>query len=152
MKFTRIKTLSIAGLLLVFLGGCSTDPNKQKLKYLKQNKLQEAVVQFRNAIQVDPRFAEAHYQLARAYLGLKNPEAAYRELMVTVTLAPQNSEAQLQLAALLIGARRYNQAQATAKKILTLDRGNVRAHEILGETYTLTRDFPNAIQIGRAHV
>src|SRR5271170_4555284 len=117
MKISRIKTLSIAGLVLMFLSSCSTDPNKQKLKYLnsgakylKQNKLQEAVVQFRNAIQIDPRFADAHYQLARAYLGLKNPEAAYRELMETVTLAPQNSEAQLQIATLLIGWHQYDQA------------------------------------------
>src|ERR1035438_6724916 len=112
MKITSIKRLSILGLVLVFLVDCSTDPNKQKLKYLnsgakyvKQNKLQEAVIQFRNAIQIDPRFAEAHYQLARAYLGLKNPEAAYRELMETVTLSPQNSEAQLQLARAYLGLK-----------------------------------------------
>ena len=53
MKITRIK-LSILGFLLVFLAGCSTDPNKRKLsylhsgeKYFKQNKFQEAVIQFR---------------------------------------------------------------------------------------------------------
>lgn len=139
-------------LALALLTGCTRDPNKLKLKYLKsgeayftKGQYQEAAIQFRNAIQIDPRFAEAHYQLSRAYLGLKNPEAAYRELMETVTLAPQNSEAQLQLATLLIGARQYNQAQATAKKILNIDPANVRAHEILGEIYTLARDFPNAV-------
>src|ERR1700693_607512 len=100
MKIFRWKSCFLL-LALVLLTACARDPNKQKIKYVKSGEVyfshgryQEAVVQFRNAIQIDPRFPEAHYRLARAYLALKNPEAAYRELMETVTLAPQNSEAQ----------------------------------------------------------
>lgn len=84
--------------LALLLSSCSSDPNQRKLSYLKsgqhyfnQKKFQEAVIEFRNAIQIDPRFAEAHYQLARSYQSLKNYNAAYRELLDTVTLAPENS-------------------------------------------------------------
>ena len=65
-------------LLVVMLGGCSLDPQKGKVKYLesgkrylKAGKYQEASIQFRNAIKLDPRFAEAYYQLAQAELSLK---------------------------------------------------------------------------------
>lgn len=93
MKLTGIKKRSLLALGMVLLAACSTDPSKQKLKYLKsgeryfkEGKYQEAVIQFRNAVQIDPRFAEAHHQLARAYLSLRNSEAAYHALMETVTL------------------------------------------------------------------
>ena len=143
--------LLIAGLVL--LVSCSSDPNKQKLKYLKSGesyfksgKYQEAVIQFRNALEIDPRFAAAHYQLGRTYLALKNPDSAYRELNESVTLDPGNADAQLQLAALLLARGQLDQAQSVAQKVLDAQPGNVRAHTILGEKHTLTHDFPKAIQ------
>jgi tetratricopeptide (TPR) repeat protein len=139
-------------LTMILFTGCSTDPGKRKLSYLndgqryvKSGKYQEAVIQFRNALEIDPRYAAAHYQLGRAYLVLKNPSAAYRELTEAVTLDPANFDAQIQLATLLLGSRQLDQAQSVAQKVLAVDPGNVRAHAILGEKYTLTRDFPKAI-------
>src|ERR1700733_14998012 len=102
MKLVSPRQRTMVALLLTLLAGCSTDPNKQKLKYFssgekyfKQGKMQEAAIEFRNAVRLDPGFVEAHYQLARAYLGLRNPEAAYQELVETVELNPKNWEAQL---------------------------------------------------------
>ena len=37
-------------------------------RYRDEGKLPEAAIQYQNAIQLDPRFAEAHYQLAETYL------------------------------------------------------------------------------------
>src|SRR5580693_2420997 len=138
--------------VLLFLTSCSGDTNQQKLKFLKsgedyfkQNRFQEAVIQFRNALQIDPRFAEAHYQLARSYLSLRNSNAAYRELTETVTLDPKNSAAQLQLAALLIASRQFEQAEAAAKKVLVTDPKNAKAHTILAAKYAMTGRPGNAI-------
>ena len=139
-------------LAVAMLAACSRDPNKQKLKYLnsganyfKAGKFQEAAIQFRNAVQIDPRLAEGHYQLARAYLSLKNSEAAYREFLESTTLDPKNSDAQLQLASLQIARRQYAQAQAAAERVLAMDPKNVRAHAILGGKYAATSDLTNAI-------
>src|SRR5580704_12321084 len=100
MKPAAVKKLTLLILALAVLAGCSTDPNAKKVKYLnsgdrylKKGKLQEAIIEFRNALEIDPRFAAAHYQLARAYLSSRNAEAAYRELLETVTLDPRNSDA-----------------------------------------------------------
>src|SRR2546423_507371 len=105
-------------LAAALLAGCSTDPNRQKLKYLndgekyfKAERYPEAVIQFRNAVQIDPRFAGAHYQLGLAYQALHDSEAAYREIRESVTFDPKNADALLQLAVLLISRHQYDQAE-----------------------------------------
>jgi len=63
--------LAVVGFLAV-LTACSHDPNVRKQKYLESGQryydkgaYREAEIQFQNAIQVDARFAEAHYRLAQ---------------------------------------------------------------------------------------
>ena len=136
----------------VLWAGCSSDPNQRKLnylkggeKYLQVGKYREAVIEFRNALQIDPRFAEAHYQLGRAYLELKDPKSAYRELNSAVALDPNHRDAQLELAAMFVAVRQYQQAQTILEKVLGADPKNIRAHMILAEKYTATRELPKAI-------
>ena len=117
-----VAAFSVGALLF---SGCSTDPNRQKLKYLqggekyfKAGRYQEAIIEFRRSVQIDSKFAEAHYQLGRAYLAVRNLELAYRETASAVALDPGNSDVQLQLATLLIAFRQYGQAEAAAKTVL----------------------------------
>lgn len=151
-KLVGVQRAGFLFLAILLLGSCATDPSKQKLKYLSkgeqyfsQSKYQEAVVEFRNAVQIDPRSTDAHYQLARAYMRLKNPQAAYRELVETVTLAPQNSDAQLQLAALLVTGRQYEQAEVAANKVIAADPKNSKAHTILGAKHAMLGELSTAI-------
>ena len=65
----------LIGVLVVGLSSCSHDPEKGKQLYLesgknymKKGKYQEASIQFRNAVKLDPRFVEAFYELAQAQL------------------------------------------------------------------------------------
>jgi Tfp pilus assembly protein PilF len=59
--------LFVVTITLGLLAGCSRDPNVRKQKYLESGqcyfekaKYREAAIQYSNAIQVDPRFADAH--------------------------------------------------------------------------------------------
>ncbi|MBZ5623342.1 MAG: tetratricopeptide repeat protein [Acidobacteriia bacterium] len=140
-------------LAVLILAACSRDPATEKAafltsgeKYAKAGKYQEAVIEFRNAIEIDPRSAEAHYQLASAYLKLKATPQAYRELLTTVELDPQNSEAQLQLATLFISGRKYDEAQKAAEKVIAADPRNARAHMVLGEKHAAVQAWPLAIR------
>jgi tetratricopeptide (TPR) repeat protein len=153
VKAFSINKLHLISLVMLLAAGCSSDPNKEKHaylnsgdKYYQSGKYQEAAIQFRNAIEIDPRLAAAHWQLARAYLRLGNSEAAYHELTETVTLEPGNPDAQLELAVLLLARRQYNEAQAAAQTALKLAPNSARAHAILGEKYILTHDRQNAVQ------
>src|SRR5207245_9129303 len=60
----------ILALMGIVFSGCSRDPNVRKQKYFEsgqryfeRGKYREAAIQYSNAVQVDPRFTDAHYQL-----------------------------------------------------------------------------------------
>src|SRR6202795_2214564 len=104
--------------LAALLTGCSRDPNVRKQKYLEsgqryfdKGQYREAEIQFENAIQVDPRFAEAHYKLALAAMKLQQWPTAYQELLTTVQIQPDQYAAHLDMANLLILNRQFNDAK-----------------------------------------
>src|SRR5271166_2187451 len=74
-RSAMLRVFLIGFLITALFTGCSRDPNVRKQKYLEsgnryrdQGKFREAAIQYSNAIQLDPRFVEAHYQLAETYL------------------------------------------------------------------------------------
>src|SRR5438045_3773896 len=80
-KMNRGRSLAANTLVTVLLAltliGCSADPEKGKAKYLQsgmghmqKGRYQEAAIQFRNALKLDPRFVDAYYQLAQVSLAL----------------------------------------------------------------------------------
>jgi tetratricopeptide (TPR) repeat protein len=139
----------IASVLLTW--GCAGNPAERKAKFFrsgredfKKGKYQEAIIEFRNALQIDPRFADASYQLGLAYSAAGSREAAYRQFLNAVTLDPNNWDAHLELASALIFRRDYTGAERIALKVLQNVPGNGRAHEILAEKLTLSHDFAQA--------
>src|SRR5262245_8944658 len=104
-----MKRLHLLALLLgLALLACQSQEQKlaQHLEkaeaFLQEGKWAEASVEFQSALAVDPNSADAHYGLARAFLGGKEPRRAYWELEETVRLAPENSEARLRLGEFLL--------------------------------------------------
>ena len=64
--------LVLAGVLA--LTACSKNPDVQKREYFERGnkyadakKYREAIIEYRNAVQIDPKFGEARYGLAKAY-------------------------------------------------------------------------------------
>src|SRR5208337_2055145 len=100
-KHQVVFTLLFAFVTILTAIGCSRDPNVRKQKYFEsgnryfaQEKYQEAAIQYQNAIQVDGRFADAHYKLAKTYIKLQAWRTAFGELRRAVDLRPDNLEAQ----------------------------------------------------------
>ena len=134
--------LLVLTLAVGLLAGCSRDPNVRKQKYFEsgmryfdKQQYGEAAIEYQNAIQVDPRFAKAHYHLAQCYLKLGLWTSAYRELTRTVDLQPDNLAAQLDLGNLWLGARHFKEAQEKAELVLQKDPKNVDAHILLANAY-----------------
>ena len=99
-------------LIAALLTGCSRDPNVRKQKYFDSGekysadgKYREAVIQYLNAVQIDPRFAQAHYALSQAYLKLGDKNHAFQELSRTVELLPDDYHARAEMANLLSEVR-----------------------------------------------
>lgn len=141
---------------------CTRDPNvrKQKYfdsgqKYFAQGKYREAVIQFSNAAQIDPRFAQAHYQLSQAYLKLGDSQRAYPELMRTVELAPDNYRARIDIANLLVTVRNPDGSpvqDALEKAKVQLDELRAtqpnlpETHEAWSNYYAAQNNLPAAVQ------
>jgi tetratricopeptide (TPR) repeat protein len=114
MSRSAVVRLFIIGFLVTaLLTGCTRDPNIRKQKYLEsgdryfdKGKYHEAAIQYSNAVQLDPRFAQAHYKLAETYLKLDDGTHAFQELSRSVDLAPDNYQARIDLANLLVGGSR----------------------------------------------
>jgi tetratricopeptide (TPR) repeat protein len=140
--FCHITLLSILLAVLVSLGGCS---NSEKAKadhlskgeaYLKDSKFQEAVLEFRNALQLDEKLAAAHWGLARAYESLQRFPEMFEELKKTIELDQNNLEAKNKLGNyyLVAGKGRPEliaEAERLAKDVLQRDPKNIEGHILL---------------------
>jgi len=131
-----LSALMLGVVLAVSVTGCSRDPNVKKQKYLasgkkyfEEGKYREAGIQFSNALQVDPKFAEAHYELARTYIHMDPPaiQSAYMELRRAVDLKPDLTKAQLDLGGMLLGARQFDAAMERANLVLQKEPKNADA-------------------------
>src|SRR5262245_58379609 len=131
---------------------CAKNPEVAKRKYLESGdsyfaakKYQEAIVQYRNAIQQDPRFGEARYKLAEAYVRVNDPAGAYREYIRAADLMPDNVESQLKAGQMLLLARKFEDAKDRVDRILTNDPNNVQAQTLRGSALAGLKDLDSAI-------
>ena len=135
------------------LAGCSRDPNVRKQKYLEsgqryaeKGKYREAAIQYSNAIQVDPRFAKAHYQLALTYLKLQEANRAFQELSRTLELDPENYQARIDLTNMLVAAKYFKEAQEHLDILTAKQPNNPDVHMALANFKDRQGDLPGAMQ------
>lgn len=97
-------------LITVLLGGCAGTPEHQAAKFLANGKAQiekkdyaRALLELKNAIHLQPKNAEAYYQLGLAYLATGDYRGAYQNVLQATELDPHHLQAQEKLAE-IIGA------------------------------------------------
>ena len=72
-------------LLVAGFAGCSKESKKEGHfkkgeAYLAESKFREAIIEFKNVLQIDPNDAKAYYKLGMASLGAGEPREAYAAL------------------------------------------------------------------------
>src|SRR5258705_7014917 len=136
---SKVSYAVVLSLLLAAVFAMSGCANSEKAKlahvekgeaYLKQEKFQEASLEFRNAIQIDEKLATAHWGLARSYEGLQRFQEAFDELRRTTDLDANNLDARVMLGNYIIAAAKGHpeliaQAQRFANQILQKDPKHV---------------------------
>ena len=111
----------------------------------EQKKYAEAIVEYRNAVRVDPRFGEARQKLADAYGFAGNAQAAFAEQIRAADLLPDNLDAQLKASAYLLLARQFEDAKTRVQRVLARDPRNTQGLLILGNALAGLRDLDGAI-------
>src|ERR1044071_9361791 len=94
-RFSVLRLALMLGTITLLFSACHRDPNVRKQKFFKsgqeyfqQGKYREAAIQFQNATQIDPHYAEAHYQLAQSYLKLQQWTAAFKHCRYSAQQLP----------------------------------------------------------------
>jgi tetratricopeptide (TPR) repeat protein len=144
--------------LLPGVTACS-DPAKAKAEhlsrgeaYLKEKKYQDASLEFRNAVQIDDRAAQAHWGLARAYEGAGQFQQAVEEMQRTIQLDPNNLDARVRLGNYFIAAYQQNrdpktkdEASRLADEVLQKDPNHIEGHILRGTILFAEGDRPRAL-------
>lgn len=79
-----LRRASFVFLIALSLVSCRRDPNvakKQYLesgnKYMDRGRFKEAIIQYQNAVKIDPKYGPAHYKLGMVYLDIKPVQIAF---------------------------------------------------------------------------
>ena len=141
--------IALTGVVLVLvLVSCSKDPQAQYKfhmsradKYVQQNKLPEALVEYASAIKADGKSSDAQFRLGMIALRLRQYQRAYQALSKAVELDPNNMEARARLAELFAEARSYDRAEKEVQVILDHDPSSAVGHRLMG-MINLARNKP----------
>jgi tetratricopeptide (TPR) repeat protein len=148
------KSMFTAALLLGLLAGCSKDPAKQRSQfeasakqYMEQEKYNEAIIEYRNALKLMPTSSDLQTQLAEAYLKNGQLREAFAAYNKAAELDPSNRTAQLSIAKIYLIAGKPDDAiqLATAQRIKHPD--DVDFGIVLASAFAAKRDLSEAIKI-----
>lgn len=126
----------LVGLLLwmvFYLVGCTSMEAKrdsflaQGKELYQQRDYIRARLQFRNALQIDPNFAQGYLWLGKTELKLKNIRGAFGALSKTVELNPDLTEAQILMGELFLMGRKLGEAEAKVNLVLKKEPENPEA-------------------------
>jgi tetratricopeptide (TPR) repeat protein len=143
--------------LLVIIGmsavvACSSDvaARKQRFlesgnRYIQDGKTAEAIIEYRNAIAIDPKFGGARSRLAEAYAKTGQANSALGEYVRAADLLPDDIEIQLSAGTYLMAAGRVTEALAKADAALKRQPNNVAAHILRGNALGGLNDLDRAL-------
>jgi tetratricopeptide (TPR) repeat protein len=150
---TNLKCMLV--LLISFCGltacGSSADSAARFIEsgkeLLAENKPEKARIEFKNAIQVDPKVAEPHYQLALLDEKAKRWKQMYASLLRVEQLNPMHHEATIKLGQLYLLSGNKEFAMERADKVLNSEPENTLAWilkssvELKKENYDLAMGY-----------
>ncbi len=149
----RVNPYICAGALLTsaFSTGCTRDPHAAMLKYAKSGdeyaaagKTAEAIIQYRNALEKEPRAGDVRLKLADAYLKEGEVAKGVQEYIRASDVVPDTT-VQLRAGTFLLMARRFDDAKGRAEKVLAAEPKNVEAQVLLANALAGLKDLDGAV-------
>ena len=134
----------------MFSIGCADDADRvakfmaNGKAYVAAGKHDEAVIEFKNVLQIEPENAAAHEALSLAYLETKKPREAYWEMSETVRLDPGNVEARLRYGTVSAAIGEYDLALEQAEAVLAIDSRSAPALILRAQAREAKEDLDGA--------
>lgn len=137
-------------LVMMMMFSCSS-PEEKKMEFFRKGQALyeegdylKARLELKNAIQIDPKFAEAYYVLGLTEMKDKKIRKALGFLNKTVELAPRHMEAQLRLGEIYLAAKEIDKADEKAAAILSIEPDNTDAMILKGAVLAARGEFEAA--------
>ena len=130
-----VLALLMAGVLVS--AGCSSPETRMRkafekgLALSKDGETKKAILEFRNAVQIDPKFVDARFELGVCLLQLRSYEAALGELKKVEESDPTRPLLKMRLAEALVGAERNAEGRDLCVALLREEPDNASLHEYL---------------------
>src|SRR5229473_1434287 len=122
---TRTVTFSVLLSVVCSLVSCEQDPMARAQRqfnnaerHAKEGKTATAIIEYRRALQSNPKLIAAHFQLGKLYLDSQDYSNAFQQLSTVVKLDPSSNAARLMLADLLVKSAKYEEAKEQAGAVL----------------------------------
>jgi tetratricopeptide (TPR) repeat protein len=149
---SRLPVLALCGLLVALVGpiGCGSDEDRlgsfmeRGDAYVEEGEFEEAIIEYKNVLQIDPNHAGAHEALSLAYLEVKKPREAYWEMSETVRLAPENVDAKLRYGTVAAAVGDFDLALEQADAVLKLEPNSPQGHTLRAQAREAKEDFEGA--------
>jgi len=133
MKLRRLISLGISMVLMLSLLSCG-GPEEKKMKFFNKGKslyekgdYVKAGLEFKNALQIDPKFSQAYYMMGMVELKKGIPQKAYGLFVKAADLDPKYWDAHIQVGKLFFGAQMNDKALEKAELVLKENPGNEEA-------------------------
>src|SRR5687768_6265528 len=139
-------------LLAVALFTSCSDPQVKKQAHLErgneyaaEKKDEFAVIEYANAVRIDPKFGEARWKLAQTHERLKNLRAAFPEYVRAADALPDNREAQIKATQVLLLTGRFEDAKTRATALVTKNPKDVEALILRANAMVALKDPAGAL-------
>ena len=150
---SRLTHMAAAMTVAIAVVGCSTDPEVAKQAFVKsgdqyvaEKKFSEAVIQYRNAIQKDPKFGEARVKLADAYMQTGDAQNAGREYLRAADLLADREDVQAKAVGFLLLFGQFADAKARAETMVKHNPQSAEAQILLGSALAGLKDLDGAVK------
>jgi len=137
---------------LLLLTACSSREGKkakhleQAREYIAKNELKKAVIELKNAVQLDPGDEGAYVELGETLLKLRESREAFRAFSTAVELNPENMKAQLKVGQMLLLAGRTEEARTKAELIIEKSPNHIDGLSLLSGVQIQEKNVDGAVE------
>ncbi len=111
------------------------------LRLMNEKNYRGAIVFFKNAIEKDPNFVDARFQLAKAYAQLGNLDAAEKDLQKVLLQMPSLKDARIELARVKVYQDKPDEALKELADYIGDASADADALEVAGQAYGIMKEY-----------
>lgn len=149
---TKRSALPAAAMVAICLSACRSDPAAARKRFVESGdrfasagKYAEAAIEYRNALEKDPRAGDVHAKLGEAFLQTGEFPKGLNEYVRAADLRPDDGALQLKAGQLLLLGGRFDDAKGRADKVLEKHPRDVDAQILVAQALAGLKDLDGAV-------